>query len=196
MGLIRFTVITMIMSSLYTNGILKRMRRLRASTGTIFRSDLNKCNAVQSSVNILGENNDSFLFGDNPTKFCDLGLSTELASALQSCGKSIATSVQVKTFQKILDGDDVVIAAETGSGKTLAYLLPLIEKCLSSEEISLLYPRAIVLVPNKELCRQVLSMGKVISTELELLGRRLIIGEVSPLTQQLLVCVCNLCVGC
>ncbi|ELR17847.1 DEAD/DEAH box helicase domain containing protein [Acanthamoeba castellanii str. Neff] len=64
----------------------------------------------------------------------------------------------------VLTGEDVVLGAETGSGKTLAYLLPVIH-ALSQQpppriEASNKYPSAIVLLPNKELCEQVLSVCK------------------------------------
>lgn len=35
---------------------------------------------------------------------------------------------------RILEGKDVVLAAETGSGKTLAYLLPIITRILSEKQ--------------------------------------------------------------
>lgn len=39
--------------------------------------------------------------------------------------------VQVKTFQPIYDGKDVIAQARTGTGKTLSFALPLIEKLQS-----------------------------------------------------------------
>lgn len=42
--------------------------------------------------------------------------------------------VQVKTFQPIYDGKDVIAQARTGTGKTFSFALPLIEKLQSVSE--------------------------------------------------------------
>jgi ATP-dependent RNA helicase DDX56/DBP9 len=51
----------------------------------------------------------------------------------------------------------VVARAKTGSGKTLAYLLPLLQKLLSTADSNRkkLSPSAFILVPSGELCQQV-----------------------------------------
>jgi ATP-dependent RNA helicase DDX28 len=64
----------------------------------------------------------------------------------------------------ILQGDNVICAAETGSGKTLAYLIPLVHKLILDKEADiersatnfrLNSPRALILVPSRELAQQV-----------------------------------------
>ncbi|KAJ2834572.1 hypothetical protein GGI24_000312 [Coemansia furcata] len=56
-------------------------------------------------------------------------------------------------------GPNVFLAAETGSGKTLAYALPLISQLKQEEDAGALRrekrPRALVLVPSRELVKQV-----------------------------------------
>ena len=51
----------------------------------------------------------------------------------------------------------MVARARTGSGKTLAYLLPLLHKLLTSAAAAKAscFPRALGLVPTRELCEQV-----------------------------------------
>lgn len=58
------------------------------------------------------------------------------------------------------EGKDVVARAKTGSGKTFAYLLPLLQKLLSDNNVlstQNLAPTAMILVPSRELCQQVYS---------------------------------------
>jgi superfamily II DNA/RNA helicase len=62
----------------------------------------------------------------------------------------------------------VLCAAETGSGKTLAYLLPVIQQLMIDEQKHgikrrLDHPRAVVLVPTRELVSQVVKTSKSLS---------------------------------
>ena len=79
----------------------------------------------------------------------------------------VCTNIQNDAIPMLLQGDNVLMAAETGSGKTLAYLIPLINKLvLTLEEetssptfnrsrVRLNSPRAVILVPSRELAQQV-----------------------------------------
>eukprot|EP00741_Cyanophora_paradoxa_P017218 tig00020961_g16630.t1 len=100
--------------------------------------------------------------------FTELGLREELVAGLESLQIHKPTKIQSKAIPQILRGFNVVAAAETGSGKTLAYLLPVIDTLKQQEEIAQIErkpmrPRAIVLVPNRELGKQVLSIAKQLS---------------------------------
>lgn len=79
--------------------------------------------------------------------------------------------VQVETIPKILNGQDLVIAAETGSGKSLAYMLPLVQEvCKGERKRSLNYgldyrygePLALVICPMRELALQAAKTLKLI----------------------------------
>jgi superfamily II DNA/RNA helicase len=72
------------------------------------------------------------------------------------------TEVQALFLPVAMQGKDVQACAETGSGKTLAYLLPIFEKCLakSAPHSS---TRALVLVPTRELARQVFKVAEKFS---------------------------------
>jgi len=105
--------------------------------------------------------------------FEELGLRAELGERLRGSGKACSTAIQARAVEPISQGGDVVIAAETGSGKTLAYLLPLLNRLLdspaASEATQLFpvdegayadsFPRAVVVVPNRELVNQVVGMA-------------------------------------
>lgn len=96
---------------------------------------------------------------DEARSFEELGLDPRLIRALNKKEISIAepTPIQRVAVPLILQGKDVVARAKTGSGKTLAYLLPLLQKLLSTADSSRkkLSPSAFILVPSGELCQQV-----------------------------------------
>lgn len=95
------------------------------------------------------------------TTFEGLNLSDTLIEALRDAGVTYPTSIQAKAIPAILDGENVMLAAETGSGKTYAYLLPLAQRLLQMEKEDMLDgsgPLALILTPSKELSFQVCQM--------------------------------------
>jgi len=88
--------------------------------------------------------------------FDKLGLRMELLSAVASQGFTAPTPIQVKTIPAILEGADILAGAQTGTGKTAAYALPIVQM-LSQEPPAKKkrQPRALVLVPTRELAAQV-----------------------------------------
>src|ERR1700744_3273625 len=59
--------------------------------------------------------------------FADLGLSTEIVSALVATGYTAPTGVQARAIPAALAGRDLLVSSPTGSGKTAAFMLPAIE---------------------------------------------------------------------
>ncbi len=86
------------------------------------------------------------------TTFADLGVAPDLLRALNARGITSPFPVQVMTIPDAMAGRDVCGKAQTGSGKTLAFGLPLVE---AMERARSRRPRAIVLVPTRELANQV-----------------------------------------
>ena len=86
------------------------------------------------------------------TTFETLGVSADLAAALGQSGITEPFPIQAQTIPDGLAGRDVCGKAKTGSGKTLAFGLPLIERTQRAEPKR---PRALVLVPTRELASQV-----------------------------------------
>ena len=84
--------------------------------------------------------------------FTDLKLSTNLLKALSDLGFEETTPIQEEAFPVVMSGSDVVGIAQTGTGKTFAYLLPILNSLPFSKET---HPRAVVLVPTRELVVQV-----------------------------------------
>ena len=100
-----------------------------------------------------------------------LGIGDKLVEAVDAMGLDAPTDAQRDAIPGVLNGEDLLFAAETGSGKTLAYLLPTIAR-LKAEEFSVdkldelrrpNRPRALVLVPTRELAAQVQAVAKELS---------------------------------
>ena len=68
--------------------------------------------------------------------FEQFNLPKSLQKAIDELGLTTPTPIQEKSFSVIMSGRDVIGIAETGSGKTLAYLLPIIQKILTSKQVS------------------------------------------------------------
>jgi superfamily II DNA/RNA helicase len=84
--------------------------------------------------------------------FSDLGVSPDFVAALEDMGRTSPFPVQALTIPDALAGRDVCGKAKTGSGKTLAFGLPVLERVKSADPRR---PRALILVPTRELCVQV-----------------------------------------
>lgn len=84
--------------------------------------------------------------------FEGLGLASDLVDVLSRHGITVPTPVQEMSIPDGLAGRDVCGRAETGSGKTLAFGLPLVVRLDEPQGKS---PRALILVPTRELASQV-----------------------------------------
>lgn len=89
--------------------------------------------------------------------FSTLDLSPSLADAVARLGYERPTPIQVSAIPVICRGGDVLARAHTGTGKTAAFGLPLIDRLRIRDARSRLprRPRALVLVPTRELAAQV-----------------------------------------
>ncbi len=93
---------------------------------------------------------------DQPCSFRELGVSAELMAVLTRCGISTAFPIQAATLPDALAGRDVLGRGRTGSGKTLAFAIPTITALARSGlRCTAGRPRALVLVPTRELANQV-----------------------------------------
>ncbi len=83
--------------------------------------------------------------------FASLGLPAAILKGVRAAGLTEPTAIQSKSIPVILQGNDLIGAAQSGSGKTGAYCLPILARLLDS----LPRLRAIVLVPTRELAQYV-----------------------------------------
>lgn len=92
-------------------------------------------------------------------KFEDFGLSSDILKALDDLGYVSPTPIQVQAIPIIMQGKDIMGAAQTGTGKTAGYSLPVLQSLLETANTSMSparHPvRALVLVPTRELADQV-----------------------------------------
>jgi ATP-dependent RNA helicase RhlE len=92
--------------------------------------------------------------------WANLKLNKQLFQAIDELGFASPTEVQQKCIPLILGGQHVIGIAQTGTGKTAAYLLPLLMKVKFAQGTD---PRALILVPTKELAVQVLLQAQQLS---------------------------------
>ncbi|MDF1761750.1 MAG: DEAD/DEAH box helicase, partial [Coxiellaceae bacterium] len=86
--------------------------------------------------------------------FQQLGLSQELLAAISDQGYTDPTPVQQKAIPAIIEGRDIIAAAQTGTGKTAGFTLPLLQR-LSDKPVTKRCVRALILTPTRELAAQV-----------------------------------------
>jgi superfamily II DNA/RNA helicase len=86
--------------------------------------------------------------------FRDFGVAEPICAALEAEGIVTAFPIQALTLPIALDGHDLIGQARTGTGKTLAFGIPILERIHEAprEPAS---PRALVVVPTRELAIQV-----------------------------------------
>lgn len=108
-----------------------------------------------------------------------LKLNKQLLTAVEEAGFAEPTTIQTKCIPLVLGGQAVIGIAQTGTGKTAAYMLPLLLKVKYQQGTD---PRALILVPTKELVVQVLAQARELGkyTDLRTAG---IYGGVGPQTQ-------------
>jgi superfamily II DNA/RNA helicase len=86
--------------------------------------------------------------------FAELGVPAPLCSALTSQGITEPFPIQTSTLPDSMAGRDVLGRGRTGSGKTLAFSLPVVTR-LQGQRSAAGAPRAMILVPTRELATQV-----------------------------------------
>ncbi len=88
--------------------------------------------------------------------FAKLGVRDEIVRALAEDGIEHSFAIQELTLPLALAGDDLIGQARTGMGKTLAFGVPLLHNITTDTKRPLSgIPRALVVVPTRELCLQV-----------------------------------------
>ena len=80
--------------------------------------------------------------------FDELAVSPLLKENLARARLTTPTPIQAEAIPVALDGKDVLGTAQTGTGKTVAFVLPILEKLMTSGGRGL---EALVLLPTREL---------------------------------------------
>jgi ATP-dependent RNA helicase RhlE len=90
--------------------------------------------------------------------FSSLGLHEPLQRAVRDAGYETPTPIQERAIPPLLAGRDLLGCAKTGTGKTAAFALPILQRLSTQKGIHSgpgAHPRALVLVPTRELAGQV-----------------------------------------
>ncbi|GAA1629441.1 DEAD/DEAH box helicase [Saccharothrix algeriensis] len=87
--------------------------------------------------------------------FAELGLPRPMVRELDRAGITQPFEIQAATLPDALAGRDVLGRGQTGSGKTLAFGLPLLARLAEGKPARPHHPKALILVPTRELAMQV-----------------------------------------
>lgn len=87
--------------------------------------------------------------------FASLGLSAPILDAVTAQGYTSPSPIQAKAIPAVLEGRDVMAAAQTGTGKTAGFTLPILEQLSRGQRAGPNQVRALVLTPTRELAAQV-----------------------------------------
>ncbi|MBV4461528.1 DEAD/DEAH box helicase [Pseudomonas sp. COR58] len=105
--------------------------------------------------------------------FASLGLSEALVRAIEDAGYTEPTPVQQRAIPAVLQGRDLMVAAQTGTGKTGGFALPILERLFpnghpdKSQRHGPRQPRVLVLTPTRELAAQVHDSFKIYARDLK-----------------------------
>lgn len=99
--------------------------------------------------------------GSSSTKHMNLfstidGLKPYILQALDDLHFKSMTPIQELSIREILQDKDIIAKAKTGSGKTLAFIIPTLNKI----DISKRVPQALIIVPTRELCMQIVAVAR------------------------------------
>ena len=84
-----------------------------------------------------------------------LGLSEEILRALSDKGYESATPIQKALIPAMFSRRDIMAGAQTGTGKTAGFTLPILQELRKTYVEGQHYPKAVILVPTRELAKQV-----------------------------------------
>lgn len=96
-----------------------------------------------------------------------LNLDSRLVKALSDNGIEKPTDIQKKAIPLVLEKQNVLALAPTGTGKTFAYLVPALHHLLNAK-IEHNDPYIVILVPTRELAKQVYRFLKIFRKEVEI----------------------------
>ncbi len=87
--------------------------------------------------------------------FSSFGLSSPILKAIADKGLNTPSAIQERAIPLVIEGKDVLAAAQTGTGKTLAFTLPLLDRLSKRGRVRSNQTRALILTPTRELAVQI-----------------------------------------
>ncbi len=98
--------------------------------------------------------------------FASLGLCQNIVNAVIEKGYTEPSPIQAKAIPPILEGKDVMAAAQTGTGKTAGFVLPILEKLYHGKKVKGNQVKSLILTPTRELAAQIAENINVYSKNL------------------------------
>lgn len=98
--------------------------------------------------------------------FASLGLCQNIVNAVIEKGYTEPSPIQAKAIPPILEGKDVMAAAQTGTGKTAGFVLPILEKLNHGKKVKGNQVKSLILTPTRELAAQIAENINVYSKNL------------------------------
>ena len=102
------------------------------------------------------------------TAFSKLGLIAPLLQAVAKQGYETPSPIQAQAIPVVLQGHDLMAAAQTGTGKTAGFTLPLLQRLSEGEPPRDHQVRALILTPTRELAAQVANSVETYSRHLSI----------------------------
>ncbi|QBZ82804.1 ATP-dependent RNA helicase RhlE [Hydrogenovibrio crunogenus] len=100
--------------------------------------------------------------------FASLGLSKPILDAVTQQGYETPSPIQAQAIPAVLEGKDVMAAAQTGTGKTAGFTLPILERLSQGKPAGPNQARALILTPTRELAAQVSDSVEIYGKQLSL----------------------------
>jgi len=85
-------------------------------------------------------------------RFDEMKIHPNILANLNKMGFVHPTEIQAKTYEKLVDSQNLIGIANTGTGKTGAFLIPILQRLLNNDKTRFL---SLVVVPTRELALQV-----------------------------------------
>ncbi|XP_051507105.1 nucleolar RNA helicase 2 isoform X1 [Myxocyprinus asiaticus] len=145
-----------------TNTIKKKKKmKVKAADATDGSEMLQTSSSAEISSEQPAAASDSDMEKETPEQregaFANFRISQDTVKLLQARGVTYLFDIQVKTFNSVYDGKDLIGQARTGTGKTFSFAIPLVEKLQSgaADKRRGRAPKVLVLAPTRELAIQV-----------------------------------------
>ncbi|MBL1321240.1 MAG: DEAD/DEAH box helicase [Methylophaga sp.] len=87
--------------------------------------------------------------------FSSLGLSDPILKAVAEQGYDTPSPIQQQAIPAVLEGKDVMAAAQTGTGKTAGFTLPILELLSNGQPVKPNHTRVLIITPTRELAAQI-----------------------------------------
>lgn len=110
--------------------------------------------------------------------FKNLSLHPKVLKAIDALGYTVPTEIQAKALPKVARGFDIRASAQTGTGKTAAFMLPILSRLSIPSKKPGRGPRALILVPTRELAQQVALQAEKYGRYMDRLKTACVVGGV------------------